>query len=74
MEEQGAATSEIARSVQLAAQGTSQVAGRIGDVTKGANETGSASSQVLSSAPALSSEGSKLKVEVARFLTTVRAA
>ena len=74
MEEQGAATSEIARSVQLAAQGTSQVAGRIGDVTKGANETGSASSQVLSSAQALSSEGSKLKVEVARFLTTVRAA
>jgi methyl-accepting chemotaxis protein len=74
VEEQGATTQEIARSVHLAAQGTSQVAGNIGDVTKGAGETGSASSQVLSSAQALSSEGSKLKVEVARFLTTVRAA
>ena len=74
VEEQGATTQEIARNVHLAAQGTSQVAGNIGDVTKGAGETGSASSQVLSSAQALSSEGSKLKVEVARFLTTVRAA
>jgi methyl-accepting chemotaxis protein len=74
VEEQGATTQEIARSVHLAAQGTSRVAANIGDVTKGAGETGSASSQVLSSAQALSSEGSKLKVEVARFLTTVRAA
>ena len=56
------------------ARGTSEVAGHIVDVNRGAGETGSASRQVLSSAQALSSEGSKLKVEVARFLTTVRAA
>jgi hypothetical protein len=37
-------------------------------------ETGAASSQVLASAQAPSSEGTKLKMEVARFLATVRAA
>ncbi len=74
VEEQGAATQEIARNVHLAAQGTSKVAVNIDGVTSGANDTGSASSQVLSSAQALSREGNKLKLEVARFLTTVRAA
>jgi methyl-accepting chemotaxis protein len=71
---QGAATQEIARSVTLAASGTSQVATNIGHVTQGASETGSASAQVLSSAQALSSEGSRLKLEVQKFLSTVRAA
>jgi methyl-accepting chemotaxis protein len=37
-------------------------------------ETGSASSQVLASAQALSAEDGKLKLEMDRFLTTVRAA
>ena len=74
VEEQGAATAEIARNVQQAAQGTSQVAGTIGDVNRGANETGSASSQVLSAAQALASEGNLLKLEVHKFLGTVRAA
>jgi len=74
VEEQGAATQEISRNVQQAATGTSQVASSIIEVSKGAGETGSASSQVLSSAQALSSEGNKLKVEVNKFLATVRAA
>jgi methyl-accepting chemotaxis protein len=74
MEEQGAATQEISRNVQQAAQGAGQVAGNISDVNKGAADTGSASDQVLSSARALSTEGSKLKVEVKKFLETVRAA
>ncbi len=74
VEEQGAATQEIARNVQEAAKGTAQVAANIGDVSKGASETGSASSQVLSSAQALSSEGSRLKLEVDNFITSVRAA
>ena len=39
-----------------------------------ASETGSASSQVLSSAQSLSSESSHLKIEVQKFLQTVRAA
>jgi methyl-accepting chemotaxis protein len=74
VEEQGAATQEIARNVQQAAQGTAQVASNIVEVNTGASETGSASSQVLSSAQALSSEGNKLKLEVVKFLATVRAA
>jgi methyl-accepting chemotaxis protein len=74
VEEQGAATQEISRNVQQAAQGTQQVSSHIVDVQRGAGETGSASSQVLSSAQSLSSESNRLKLEVDRFLDTVRAA
>jgi methyl-accepting chemotaxis protein len=74
VEEQGATTAEIARNVQQAARGTTAVAGNIAEVSQGAAETGTASTKVLSSAQALSSEGSKLKLEVDRFLATVRAA
>jgi methyl-accepting chemotaxis protein len=74
VEEQGAATQEIARNVGEAAKGTTQVANNITDVNRGATETGSASSQVLSSALSLSSESNHLKIEVEKFLTTVRAA
>jgi aerotaxis receptor len=44
------------------------------NVQQGASETGAASSQVLSSATSLSTESSRLKAEVARFLAGVRAA
>jgi len=71
---QGALTQEIARNIQQAAEGTSRVAVNIGEVNKGATETGSASTKVLASAGDLSNEGCKLKFEVDRFLTTVRAA
>jgi methyl-accepting chemotaxis protein len=74
VEEQGAATREISRNVQQAAQGTTQVSTNIGDVQRGAAETGSASSQVLSAAQSLSSESNRLKMEVGKFMNTVRAA
>jgi methyl-accepting chemotaxis protein len=74
VEEQGAATQEISRNVQQAAQGTQQVSANIADVERGATETGSASSQVLSAAKALSGDSSRLKHEVGNFLTSVRAA
>jgi len=74
VEEQGAATQEISRNVQQAAQGTQEVSSNITNVQRGAAETGSASSQVLSSAQSLSSESNRLKLEVDRFLATVRAA
>jgi methyl-accepting chemotaxis protein len=60
--------------VQQAAHAASQVANNIGDVNKGATETGSAAGEVLSSANALSTEGGKLRSEVEKFLATVRAA
>jgi methyl-accepting chemotaxis protein len=74
VEEQGAATTEIARNVGEAAKGTTQVATSITDVNRGAGETGSASAQVLASAQSLSAESHHLRVEVDKFLSTVRAA
>src|SRR6266850_2556281 len=74
VEEQGAATQEISRNVQQAAQGTQQVSSHITDVQRGASETGSASSQVLSAAQSLSGDSNRLKLEVGKFLNTVRAA
>ena len=74
IEEQGAATQEIARNVQSAASGTSEVASGISEVERGASETGSASSQVLTAAQELSGESNRLRLEVGKFLETVRAA
>jgi methyl-accepting chemotaxis protein len=60
--------------VQQAAQGTTQLATNISDVSRGADAAGSASAEVLSSAQLLSSESQRLKAEMERFLATVRAA
>jgi methyl-accepting chemotaxis protein len=74
VDQQGGATQEIARNVEQAALGTSEVATNIVDVNEGARRTGSASAQVLSSAQSLSGESNRLKLEVGKFLDTVRAA
>jgi methyl-accepting chemotaxis protein len=74
VEEQGAATQEISRNVQQAALGTTQVSAHIADVRQGACETGSASTQVLSAAQSLSGDSNRLKLEVGKFLNSVRAA
>ncbi|HEY8337821.1 MAG TPA: methyl-accepting chemotaxis protein [Tardiphaga sp.] len=74
VEEQGAATQEISRNVQQAAQGTMQVSSNITDVQRGASESGAASSEVLSAAQSLSGESNRLKLEVGKFLSSVRAA
>jgi methyl-accepting chemotaxis protein len=74
VEQQGAATQEISRNVQQASTGTQQVSSNITDVQRGASETGSASSQVLAAAQSLSGDSNRLKLEVGRFLESVRAA
>jgi methyl-accepting chemotaxis protein/aerotaxis receptor len=74
VEEQGAATQEISRNVQQAALGTQQVSSNITDVQRGAGETGSASSQVLSAAQSLAADSNRLKLEVGKFLSSIRAA
>jgi len=74
VEEQGAATQEISRNIQQAAQGTQQVSFNITEVQHGAAETGSASSQVHAAAKSLSSDSNRLKLEVGRFLNSIRAA
>jgi methyl-accepting chemotaxis protein len=56
---------------------SSAVACRIAGMVRanrGAGKTGSASAQVLASARSLASESTHLKIEVDRFLATVRAA
>ncbi len=74
VEEQGSATQEISRNVHQAAEGTTQVSAHVAQVRQGATETGSASTQVLSAAQSLAGDSSRLKLEVDRFLHSVRAA
>jgi methyl-accepting chemotaxis protein len=74
VEEQGAATQEISRNVQQASVGTQEVSSNITDVQRGAIETGEASNEVLSAAKSLATDSTRLKVEVAQFLESVRAA
>jgi methyl-accepting chemotaxis protein/CHASE3 domain sensor protein len=74
VEQQGAATQEIARSVQSVAQGTQTAATDIGEVNRGAAETGSASEEVLHSAKTLSTESTRLRAELDRFMGNIRAA
>jgi methyl-accepting chemotaxis protein len=74
VEQQGGATQQIARNVQSVAQGTREAAANIVEVNRGATETGAASGEVLSSAKALSSESTRLKAELDRFMGNIRAA
>lgn len=73
IDQQSAATEEIARSVQNVAEGTRMVAADIGGVNRGAADTGSASEKLLGSAQNLSSESTRLRQELDRFMRTVRA-
>jgi methyl-accepting chemotaxis protein len=57
-----------------AARLSTQVASNVTEVNRGAGETGSASTQVLSSAQSLSKESGQLRLEVDKFLTAMRAA
>jgi methyl-accepting chemotaxis protein len=74
VDQQGAATREIARNVQEAAQGTGQVSSNISGVNQAADKTGSAASKVLSSAEQLSGQAATLRADVDRFLANIRAA
>jgi methyl-accepting chemotaxis protein len=74
VEEQGAATKEIARNVQQASVGTTEVSSNIASVTEAAAETGMASGEVLNAAGDLSKQSERLQTEVDKFLATIRAA
>ena len=74
VEEQGAATQEIARNVEQASAGTNEVSSNITGVSRAASDSSHAASNVLTSANELSSQAEKLRAEMTRFLTTVRAA
>ena len=74
VEQQSAATREIARNTQEAAQGTSQVSSHISGVEEAARDTEAAADQVKTAAATLSGEASSLHAQVARFLASIRAA
>ncbi len=72
VEQQGAATHEIARNAERAAGGTTEVSENIAGVTRASRETGSASHQVLQSANGLSVQAELLRAEVDKFIAEVR--
>jgi methyl-accepting chemotaxis protein len=74
VDSQEAATNEIARSVREASRGTALVSSNISGVSQAASESSSAAARVLSSASELSRHSTVLRSEVAKFLSTVRAA
>jgi methyl-accepting chemotaxis protein len=73
VEEQAAATREIARNVDQAAAGTREVALNISGVTAASTETGQALIQVQGTAEALTSQSTALQQEVGTFLKSIKA-
>ncbi len=74
VEEQQAATREIARNVEEAAHGTRAVSDSIRGIGEAAHTTGSGASEVLGAAKSLNGESSTLIEGVETFLTEWRAA
>ncbi|MGA7811028.1 methyl-accepting chemotaxis protein [Bradyrhizobium sp.] len=74
IEQQGDATREIARNIQQVAAGSNEISAHIGGVSSAAAATGSAASEVLSSARELDNQSGKLRNAVDGFLAKVRAA
>jgi len=74
VEEQGAATREIARNIQSVAAGSNEISEHIGGVSSAAAATGTAASDVLSSARDLDQQSGMLRLAVDEFLGKVRAA
>jgi methyl-accepting chemotaxis protein len=74
VDQQNAATGEIARNVQQAAQGTTEVSSSIVQVAEGASETGNAAGQVLRAAENLANDADSLRQQIDGFLTTIKAA
>jgi methyl-accepting chemotaxis protein len=74
VEEQGAATREIARNIQHAAGGTSEVSSNIVGVSSASTEAGTAATEVLTASGALRREADVLRAEIDAFLQNIRAA
>lgn len=73
VEEQTAATNEIARNIEQASAGTAEVNLNIGNVSEGAKETEKAAEKVKTSAQDLAQESDKLSREVSSFMEKARA-
>jgi methyl-accepting chemotaxis protein len=74
MQEQGAATAEIARNVEQAANATTDVSKTIGELSNATQEVGQSAGLVLSASDGVVQNAGSLKQQIAEFLTQVRAA
>ena len=74
IEQQQAATQEIASNVTVAARGTQAVSETIADVGQEAVEAGSAVEVVVTAAQRMTRQSGELKQTVGRFLGQIRAA
>jgi methyl-accepting chemotaxis protein len=74
VEQQGAATREIARNIQHAAGGTAEVSSNIVGVSTASVQAGSAAGEVLNASGALRREADVLRSEIDAFLSNIRAA
>ncbi|HZH26589.1 MAG TPA: methyl-accepting chemotaxis protein [Azospirillaceae bacterium] len=74
VEEQGAATREIAGNIQQAAAGTREVSRNINVVMTAAEEAGAASGQLLGAAQGLARDADRMRREVNAFLAKIQAA
>jgi methyl-accepting chemotaxis protein len=74
VEQQGAATQEIAHNVQLSAQGTQVISMSISGVNHAVAETGEAAGNVLEAANELGMQGEHLRRDIGEFLANIRAA
>ncbi len=74
VDQQHAATQDIARHAQDAADGTHSVSQTIGDVSQAATETGSIAHTALDTATSLHQQADQLQSEVATFIRNIRAA
>jgi methyl-accepting chemotaxis protein len=72
VEQQGAATREIADNARLAAQNTREVSGSIKGVTEASAETGTGAGQVLTAAGDLSKQAERLRSEVDGFVGALK--
>ncbi len=72
VEEQGGATSEIARAAQQAADGTTTMSRTVARVTGTAGAVANSAGVVTESASALAEQAARLRTEVQNFLTGIR--
>jgi methyl-accepting chemotaxis protein len=74
VEQQGAATREIARNIQHAAGGTTEVSSNIVGVSQASADAGTAAEQVLVASGTLRREADQLREGIHAFLSDIRAA
>ncbi|OQW56532.1 MAG: chemotaxis protein [Proteobacteria bacterium SG_bin9] len=74
VDQQGAATREIAASILEASRSSSDVDQNIGGLTQASRESGEAAGRLLQSSKGLSAQSERLRTEVNSFIDAIRAA